>query len=250
MKVSIITVCYNAADFIRDAIESVLNQDYPDIEYIVIDGASTDGTVEIIQGYGDNIAHFLSESDDGLYYAMNKGVSLASGEIVGILNADDLYAHQGVISRVVQEFREKNVDSTFADLVYVKADDLDQVVRFYPGRDFHPGLFAKGLMPPHPTYFVRNKLYQQHGDFDTRYSICADFDLMVRFFYVHKASYSYIPELIVKMRVGGNSAWGKNTLTINQEMLASCRSHGISTSLPRIYSKYVKKIFQLVTKPA
>lgn len=250
MKVSLITVCFNAESVIRTAIESVLAQDYPDIEYIVVDGASSDGTMNIVRSYGNKIHHVISEPDEGLYFAMNKGVARATGDIVGILNADDVYANNQVISRVVKEFQEKKVDMTFADLVYVKADDLSQVVRYYPGKGFVPEKFAKGMMPPHPTYFVRQELYQKAGNFDTRYRICADFDLMVRLFVTHQKTYSYIPGILVHMRVGGNSAWGRNTLQINREMLLSLRSHGVKTNLLKIYSKYFTKIFQLLTKPS
>ncbi|MDX2248417.1 MAG: glycosyltransferase family 2 protein [Bacteroidia bacterium] len=250
MKVSLITVCFNAESVIRTAIESVLAQDYPDIEYIIVDGASSDGTMNIVRSYGNKIHHVISEPDEGLYFAMNKGVARATGDIVGILNADDIYANNQVISRVVKEFQEKKVDMTFADLVYVKADDLSQVVRYYPGKGFVPEKFAKGMMPPHPTYFVRQELYQKAGNFDTRYRICADFDLMVRLFVTHQKTYSYIPGILVHMRVGGNSAWGRNTLQINREMLLSLRSHGVKTNLLKIYSKYFTKIFQLLTKPS
>ncbi|MEZ4825542.1 MAG: glycosyltransferase family 2 protein [Bacteroidia bacterium] len=250
MKVSIITVSYNAGEFIRTAIESVLAQDYDDIEYIVVDGASKDQTLEIVRSYGDRITKVLSEPDEGLYFAMNKGLKLAEGEIIGILNADDVYADPQVISRVVKAFQDTKADMTFADLVYVKAEDLSQIVRYYPGKGFRPEQFAKGMMPPHPTYFVRKELYEKYGDFNTRYRICADFDLMVRMFVSHKRSFAYIPGVIVKMRVGGNSAWGKNTRQINREMLHSLRAHGVSTSLMKIYSKYFTKIFQLLAKPA
>ncbi|MEZ4774540.1 MAG: glycosyltransferase family 2 protein [Bacteroidia bacterium] len=250
MKVSIITVCFNAESVIKTAIESVLAQDYQDIEYIIIDGASTDKTMQIVQAYGDRIHHVISEPDEGLYYAMNKGVAVATGDIVGILNADDVYADHQVISKVVDSFKNNQVDMTFADLVYVKADDLSQIVRYYPGKGFEPEKFAKGMMPPHPTYFVRRELYEKYEAFNTRYRICADFDLMVRFFVTHKRPYSYIPGVIVHMRVGGNSAWGRNTRQINREMLHSLRSHGVQTSLLKIYSKYFTKIFQLLAKPA
>ncbi|MCB0842692.1 MAG: glycosyltransferase [Bacteroidetes bacterium] len=249
MKVSLITVCLNSEKYIQTCIDSVLSQDYPHIEYIIIDGKSTDQTVDIVKSYGERINHFVSESDKGLYDAMNKGIDLATGDIVGILNADDVYAHNQVISRMVSVFEQENSDVAFADLVYVKEENLDEVVRYFPGKGFHPGWFAKGLMPPHPTFFVRKKLYDQYGKFNTWYKICADFDLMVRLFHTYQASYTYLPEVIVKMRVGGNSAWGKNTLTINREMLHSCKSHGIPTSLLRIYSKYLLKIFQLIKKP-
>lgn len=250
MRVSLITVSYNSASCINTCIDSILEQDYTDIEYIIIDGASTDGTVDIVQSYGDQISQFVSEPDKGIYDAMNKGVKLATGDIVGLLNSDDLYANPQVISRVVEEFRRRETDTVYGDLVYIQDHNMDQVVRYYPGVDFHPNKLKKGMMPPHPTFFVKRELYENFGLFNTQYKICADFDLMVRLFHKHEVSYSYIPEVMVKMRTGGSSTQGlKSTLTINQEMLQSCRSHGIQTNLPTIYSKYFSKVFQLVKKP-
>lgn len=250
MKVSLITVSYNAANTIRHTIESVVTQDYHDIEYIVVDGASKDGTQEIVAAYGKNISHFVSEPDKGLYDAMNKGLALATGELIGILNADDFYANNQVISRVIAEIQASGSDALFADLVYVNDDDLDKVVRFYPGKGFTPAKMLSGNMPPHPTFFVKKSFYDQHGGFDTSYQICADFDVMVRYFHKAQGSYTYLPEVIVRMRTGGSSTQGlSSTLTINKEMLKACRKYGLKTSLARIYSKYPKKVLQLLIKP-
>ncbi len=250
MKVSLITVAYNAGAHIESCIRSVLGQDYAPIEYIVIDGASTDDTLSIVQGFGDRISVLLSEPDKGIYDAMNKGLARATGDMVGILNADDFYPHAGVISRVVREFQETGADTVFGDLVYVKEENPQEIVRFFPGRGFHPAQMRRGLMPPHPTFFVRRSLYEQCGNFDDSYAICADFELMVRLFHTYGASYSYIPETLTHMRAGGVSTRGmRSTLTINREMLRACNTHGVSTNLLRIYSKYLTKIFQLVRKP-
>lgn len=250
MKVSLITVSYNAANTIRHTIESVVTQDYHDIEYIVVDGASKDGTQEIVAAYGKNISHFVSEPDKGLYDAMNKGLALATGELIGILNADDFYSNDQVISKVITEIQASESDALFADLVYVNDDDLDKVVRFYPGKGFTPGKMLSGNMPPHPTFFVKKSFYDQYGGFDTSYQICADFDVMVRYFHKAQGSYTYLPEVIVRMRTGGSSTQGlSSTLTINKEMLKACRKYGLKTSLPRIYSKYPKKVLQLLMKP-
>lgn len=250
MKISIITVCYNTSAYIRDCIDSVLNQDHPSVEYIIIDGGSTDGTQEIVASYGQRIDHFVSEKDQGLYDAMNKGLALCTGEIVGMLNADDIYAHSQVLSKVAHSFRQYGKDTLYGDLVYVPEDDPNKIVRYYPGKGFHPHQMSRGMMPPHPTYFVKRSLYEAHGNFDLQYSICADFDLMVRLFLLHQSSYHYLPELMVKMRTGGSSTQGlKSTFTINREMRYSLRSHGISTGWIRIYSKYFQKVFQLFRKP-
>lgn len=248
MKVSIITVVYNNAQTIKDAINSVLSQTYKNIEYIVIDGASTDGTVEIVKSYGEKIAAFVSEPDRGLYDAMNKGIKLATGEIVGILNSDDFYIHNRVIERVVREFEEKGVDSVYADLVYVKPENLNKVVRYYDSSHFSPEKFAYGWMPAHPTFFVKRWVYEKYGVFRTDLKIGADFDLLVRFLYTHKITYSYIKEVLVKMRVGGVSTSFSSIWINNIEQLKICRDNGIDTNIWKILSKYPSKIMGILKR--
>lgn len=246
MKVSIITVVRNNKKTISDAIESVLNQTYKDIEYIIIDGASSDGTLEVIESYKDSIAKFISERDSGLYDAMNKGLALASGDIVGILNSDDFYANEFVIERVVKEFKSRHVDSVYGDLVYVKPDNLDKTVRYYDSSYFNPKKFAYGWMPAHPTFFVKRWVYEKYGLFRTDLKIASDFDILVRFLYTHKISYAYIKEVLVKMRTGGVSTSGfKSKIVLNREILQVCRDNGIKTNLLKVYSKYPAKILGL-----
>lgn len=246
MKVSIITVVRNNKETIRDAIESVLKQTYKDIEYIVIDGASTDGTVEVVRSYQDKISKFVSERDNGLYDAMNKGLALASGDIVGILNSDDFYVDRFVIERVVKEFKSRHVDSVFGDLVYIKPDNLYKTVRYYDSGHFNPKKFAYGWMPAHPTFFVKNEVYKKYGLFRVDLKIAADFDLLVRFLYTHKISYGYIKKVLVKMRTGGVSTSGfKSLVVLNREILQVCRDNGIKTNLLKVYSKYPAKILGL-----
>jgi glycosyltransferase involved in cell wall biosynthesis len=163
LKISIITVVWNNKESIKDAIDSILNQTYKDIEYIVIDGASTDGTIDIIKSYGDRITKFVSEKDRGLYDAMNKGILLATGDVVGILNSDDFYIDNNVIEKVVKVFEEKDVDSIYANLVYVKSENLDKIVRRYDSSHFSPEKFAYGWMPAHPTFFVKKKFMKDTG---------------------------------------------------------------------------------------
>ena len=247
MKVSIITVVRNNKDTIRDAINSVLSQTYKDIEYIIVDGASTDGTIEIIQSYGDKIAEFISEPDKGLYDAMNKGINLATGDIVGILNSDDFYIDEYVIEKVAKEFEEKDVDSVFADLVYVKPGNLEKVVRHYDSSYFNPSRFAYGWMPAHPTFFVKKWAYEKYGAYRTDLKISADFDILIRFLYTHKVTYSYIQDVLVKMRTGGISSNGfKSTLQIVFEQLQVCKQNSIDTNIFKIMSKYPKKILELI----
>ena len=248
MKISIITVVWNNKKTIKDAIESVLGQTYKDIEYIIIDGASSDGTVEVVKSYGDKISKFVSEPDCGLYDAMNKGIALASGDVVGILNSDDFYIDNGVIERVVKEFEKSQADSVFADLVYVKSDNLNKVVRYYDSSHFTPQRFAYGWMPAHPTFFVRRCVYEKYGLFRTDLKIAADFDILARFLYTHKISYSYMKEVLVKMRLGGVSTSLSSIWINNIEQLRICRQNSIDTNIFKIISKYPSKLMGFVKK--
>ena len=249
MKLSIITVVYNNKETIRDAIESVLSQTYKDIEYIIVDGASSDGTVEIIESYGDKISKFITEPDNGLYDAMNKGLALATGDVVGILNSDDFYVDEFVIEKVVKVFEEKEVDSLFADLVYVKPDNLDKIVRHYDSSHFTPAKFAYGWMPAHPTFFVKREMYERYGLFKTDYIIAADYELLVRFLYRHKVSYYYLQEVITKMRTGGVSTNGiKSNWILNREIVRACAENGLKTNMFKVLSKYPQKFLGLIRK--
>lgn len=248
MKISIITVVWNNKKTIKDAIESVLGQTHKDIEYIIIDGASTDGTVEVVKSYGNKISKFVSELDNGLYDAMNKGIALASGDVVGILNSDDFYVDNGVIERIVKEFEEKQTDSVFADLVYVKSENLDKIVRHYDSSYFTPQKFAYGWMPAHPTFFVKKWVYEKYGVFRTDLKIGADFDILARFLYTHKISYSYMKEVLVKMRLGGVSTSFSSIWINNIEQLRVCRQNGIDTNIFKILSKYPSKLMGFVRK--
>jgi len=248
LKISIITVVWNNAKTIKDAIDSVLSQTYENIEYIIIDGASTDGTVEIVQNYGDKISKFISEKDKGLYDAMNKGIAQATGDIVGILNSDDFYIDEFVCERVIKEFEEKGVDSVYADLVFVKPENLEKTVRYYDSSHFTPEKFAYGWMPAHPTFFVKKEVYNRYGVFRTDLKIGADFDILVRFLYTHKISYSYIQEILVKMRVGGVSTSFSSIWVNTLEQLQVCRDNKIDTNIFKILMKYPTKLLGLIKK--
>lgn len=231
MKVSIITVVWNNADTIKDAIESVLNQTYKNIEYIIVDGGSTDGTIEVIQSYGNKISKFISEKDEGIYDAMNKGIKLATGDIVGILNSDDFYKSNDVIETVVREFMSKDIDCLYGDLEYVDKNDTSKVIRYWKSNPYKEGLFQKGWHPPHPTFFVKREIYYKYGMFNTNFKIAADYELMLRFLEKYKIKSSYIPKVLVRMRLGGASnrnliniikaniecykAWKVNNLSVN-----------------------------------
>lgn len=254
LKISIITVVYNNKETIQDAMNSVLSQNYDDLEYIIVDGASTDGTVEIIKEtvkkYPERSITFISEKDDGIYDAMNKGIRLATGDVVGILNSDDAYYDNNCLSTVRTEFQEKGVDSVFADLVYVCRDNLQKVVRYYNSANFFPRKFAFGWMPAHPTFFVKKAIYEQYGFYKTNYRIAADYELIARFIVGNKVSYSYIPKVLVKMRTGGASTRNlKSNWILNKEILRACAENGIKTNIVKVLSKYSTKILQLVRKP-
>jgi len=248
LKISIITVVRNNEKTIKDAIESVLGQTYKNIEYIIIDGKSTDGTVEVIKSYDNKISKFISESDKGLYDAMNKGIKLSTGDVVGILNSDDFYINEFVIERVVKEFEEKKTDSVFADLVYVKSQNVNKIVRYYDSGYFNPSKFAYGWMPAHPTFFVKRSVYEKYGLFRTDLKTSADFDILARFLYTHKISYSYIKEVLVKMRLGGVSTSISSIWVNNIEQLKICRQNNIDTDIFKILSKYPSKLIGFIKK--
>jgi len=250
LKVSIITVVYNSRFTISDTIESVLSQDYSEIEYIIVDGLSSDGTQEIIRSYGDRITHFVSEKDKGIYDAMNKGIKIASGDIIGILNSDDFYVNNDVISTVVKEFEANNFDSVFADLVYVKREKPEKIVRYYDSSYFNLKKFAYGLMPAHLTFFVKRNIYERYGLFKIDYKIASDYELLTRFLSKYQISYSYIPKVIIKMRTGGLSTKSlKSNWILNKEIVRACAENGINTNIFKIYSKYFSKFLQLLKRP-
>jgi glycosyltransferase involved in cell wall biosynthesis len=250
MKISIITVCRNSELTIRSAIESVLHQTYPDIEYILIDGNSHDRTVDIIRSYEplfQGRLKWISEPDKGMYDAMNKGIRMATGEFVGILNSDDFYHYPGAIETVVNFLQETPVDSCFSDVRFVNPENLKKTVRYYSSAHFNPKKFRFGFMPAHPSFFVRRKQFDEIGYYKTDYQIAADYELLIRFLYKHKLTYKYLSLDIVKMRMGGKStqSWKSNYI-LNKEIVRACRENGIYTNLFILSLKYFRKIFELI----
>lgn len=227
LKVSIITVVYNNVDTITGTIESVLSQDYPDIEYIVIDGESDDGTLDILNTYKSEIATLISEPDHGIYDAMNKGLSKATGDVIGFLNADDLLDSDDCISALVQIFKETSADVVYGDNLYVNREDPSRVVRTWKPGDFKREKFEKGWMPPHMATYFRKELFHNYGNYDTNFEIVADYEMMFRFLYVNRAEAIYIPKVISRMRVGGVS---NNSLSVvfqsSLEVYKSWKKHG------------------------
>ena len=230
-KVSIITVCFNSAATIRDTIESVLSQDYPEIEYIIVDGASRDGTLAIVNEYRNQIATVISEPDDGIYDAMNKGITVATGHVVGILNSDDFYSDNHVIKEVVKEFVESNVDSVYADLAIISRDDK-RYLRYYGSGKFTIKHIRFGWMIPHPTFFVKRKYYEKFGLYRTNYRVAADFELLARFLWRERISHKRIPKCIINMRHGGISSHGLWwRFHQNLEIVRACRENDIRTNI-------------------
>ena len=244
MKVSIITVCFNSKDYIRTTIESVLDQDYPDIEYIIVDGKSTDGTVEIVESFGDKISKWVSEPDNGIYDAMNKGIQMASGDIIGIVNSDDFFHRKDSISHIVRTLQNNPVEAVFADIIFVRRDDPDELVRYFSSESFRPWKMRFGFIPAHPTFFTYKTTYEKFGFYNTDFEIAADFELLLRFFLKHNISYKYIPLDLMKMRTGGISTRAlSSTITINKENLRAFHLNGYYTNYFFLFSRYFIKVF-------
>ncbi|BEI34780.1 glycosyltransferase family 2 protein [Polynucleobacter sp. HIN6] len=253
MKISIITACYNAQYTIAETISSVIGQTYSDIEYLIIDGNSSDQTVNIIKSHPHfgKVSYFVTEPDKGVYDAMNKGISIASGEIIGLLNADDVYVDNSVLAQVAQIFSDTSIDACYADLVYVKEFDSSRIVRYWKSNTYRPGLFEKGWMPAHPTFFVRKRIYEKYGSFDPLFNLQADFELMMRFLCVHQIKVCYVPRIWVKMRMGGISNRSLiRSIFSNLDAFRACRKHGLQVSLPSLFilQKMISRLPQFFFK--
>lgn len=205
LTISIITAVFNSKDFIETCIKSVLAQTYQDKEYIVIDGGSTDGTLEIIKQSQSGITKLISEKDNGIYDAMNKGISHATGDVIGILNADDFYPSSEILEKIAEVFNKGNIESCYGDLMYVDSEDTDKVIRYWQSGPYDVHKFYQGWMPPHPTFFLRRSVYEKYGFFNLNLGSAADYEMMLRLLLKHRISTTYIPEVLVKMRVGGIS---------------------------------------------
>jgi len=239
MKITIITATYNSGNDLKQCIESVLSQTYQNIEYIIIDNCSTDQTLDIAKNYSEQVSRIISEPDKGIYDALNKGIKIASGDVIGILHADDFYPSETIIEDVIKKFVETGVDSVYGDLQYVSKKKSEKVIRNWVAGEFSMKKLTHGWMPPHPTFFVKRKHYIEQGLFNTEYKIAADYDLMLRFLYKAKISVAYISKVIVKMRVGGTS--NKNLANIykkSAEDLNILKTYGVGG----IYSLMLKNI--------
>jgi glycosyltransferase involved in cell wall biosynthesis len=245
LKISVITACYNSADTIGDTLQSVISQDYAEIEYIIIDGASKDNTLEVVNRYKDRIAKIVSEKDNGIYFALNKGIQLATGDIVCILHADDIFAHPSILSNIAGRFQNSGAECVYGDLVYVDRNDTNRVTRNWRSGIYKPGMFRKGWMPPHPAFFLRKEVYNRFGTFDTTFKTAADYELMLRMLEKHGVSVAYLPEIIVKMRVGGMSNVSlKNRIRANKEDRRAWKVNGLKPGLFTLIRKPLSKLRQ------
>lgn len=246
MKVSIITATYNSAATILDTVRSVLSQTYSDIEYIIIDGNSKDGTMELLQPYLSRISRVVSEPDKGIYDAMNKGMTMATGDIVGILNSDDFFTSDDVVESLVKEFAaDSELQAVYGDVHFVQDPHLDVCVRYYSSAIFSPRMFRFGFMPAHPSFYMRRECFLKYGGYDLTYKIAADYEYLVRLIYRNQIRIKYLKKDFVTMRVGGVSTRNfKNRLVISREDVKACLQNGLYTNLFLVCFKYVYKVFE------
>ena len=252
MKISIVTATWNSAATVADTLASINAQTHPDIEHIVVDGASTDATLKIVADQGERVSRVVSEPDAGLYDAMNKGLKLATGDIVGLLNSDDFLASEDVLAQIASAFEDLRIDAVYGDLCYVRQHEPTRIVRYWRSGPFHPGAFARAWSPPHPTLYVRRSFYEAHGTFDTSYALAADIDLMMRFFEIAEMRSIHIPRVFVMMRLGGATNKSiSNIIKQNREIWRSMRSNGLRGSLVRfVLSKAASRARQFITRPS
>ena len=249
LKVTIITPVFNGASTIENTIESIIQQDYENIEYIIVDGKSTDGTVSLIEKYADQIDKFVSEPDRGIYDAVNKGIKVASGDILCTLNCDDMYADSTIISQMVEFIQSNVLDAAYGDIVYVDRHDTNCVKRFWETGEYKKGSFRYGWVPPHPAFFCRKEIFDKYGDFNDQFEIAGDFELMLRFIEKHQIKIGYLPKIIVKMRIGGKANILRGIFHGNLEIINSFRLNNLRLSLWFFVYKPIAKISQLFKIP-
>ena len=248
MTISIITATYNSGATISDTVESVLRQTYIDYEYIIIDGCSKDGTLDILRRYEPMFGgrmHIISEPDKGIYDAMNKGIGMATGDVVGILNSDDYYTSDDALATIADFFSRDDADAMYGDIHFVDDGNPEKCVRYYSSALFRPWLLRFGFMPAHPSFYVRSNVYRKYGTFSLDYKIASDYDIMVRLLHKHRIKAQYIKKDFVTMRTGGISTKNvKNRLLISREDVKACRRNGLYTNIFFISIKYLYKIFE------
>ena len=249
MKFTIITVCLNSAKTIRRTFDSLLEQSFKDYEYIVVDGKSTDGTVEIIREYEPKFQgrmRWISEKDKGLYDAMNKGLRMATGDVVGILNSDDYFTAPDVVAQVAETMADKTLDAVYGDIHFIRDGQPGKCIRYYSSKLFRPFCLRFGFMPAHPSFYCRREIFSKAGLYKTDYKIGSDYEMMVRLFMVHKIKTRYLPIDFVTMRTGGASTSGmRSRVQLIKEDIRGCRENGIYTNALMISCKFAYKIFDL-----
>jgi len=244
MKISLITICYNSEKTLEETIQSVLNQNHKNIEYVIKDGGSTDGTLAIVEKYKDRVK-FVSKPDLGIYDAMNQGLDLCSGNVIGIINSDDFFPDNEVVSRVVDALKDELVGAVYGDLEYVSAHDTSKVERHWKANPYDKTNFLKGWMPPHPTFFIRKVFYEKYGVFNPAFKSAGDYELMLRMLYKNDISTAYIPKVQMKMRAGGVSNMSiKNRIRANMEDRKAWKLNGLKPKWYTLWQKPLSKIFQ------
>lgn len=248
MRFSIITVCYNSEATIEDTIKSVLMQDFKDFEYLVVDGNSKDGTVAILEKYKDRI-RYISEKDNGIYDAMNKGLKLAQGEIIGMLGSDDFYPSNDVLSEVSKAFDTYKTDSIYGDKQYVNPGEEDKVVRYWAAGEYKKDNWLKGFMPPHLSFYLKKTVYDNFGYYRTDFTCSADYELMLRMLYKNDVSSQYLPKVLTTMRNGGTSTASlKHRMAANLEDRKAWKLNGLKPKWYTLWMKPLSKVFQLFKK--
>lgn len=247
MKISVITVCYNASRTIAETLRSVRQQTHGNIEHIVIDGGSKDNTLEIIAVEGQHVARTVSERDDGIYDAMNKGVLLATGDVVAFLNADDYYKDPGVLAKVAFVMESEQLDALYGDVEFFRLDRQDSTVRRYNSGRFSRARLGWGWMPAHPALFVTRRLFEQYGAFRKDYKIAGDFEFIARVFRHPELRHRHLPQSLVRMQLGGISTSGwRATVLLNLEMMRACRLNGISSNWLKMLMRYPLKALEFL----
>lgn len=248
MKLSIVTAVFNREETIRDALASVQAQSYGPVEHLIQDGGSTDGTLDIIKAHATDTTHLVSEPDSGIYDAINKGISRASGDVVGLMHSDDFFAHNRVLERIAELFEDKNIDGVYGDLDYVSADNTKKVIRHWRSGPYKRALLKRGWMPPHPTLYLRREVFETWGLYDPDFRIAADYDAMLRYLWTGRARLAYLPDVLVKMRVGGASNRSlKQLLQKSREDYRALRRNGVGGA-GVLLAKNASKLQQFVIR--
>jgi len=250
MKISVITASFNSASTIADTLRSISAQTYKEVEHLVIDGGSRDSTLQIVRALGCPEIKVVSEPDHGIYDAMNKGLKMATGDIVGFLNSDDMYADPHVLQRVAEAFRDPRIDVVYGDIVFVAEKDTSRVVRLWTSRPYTPGLCSRGWMPPHPSLYVRRSVYEKYGNYDLAFPAAADFEMALRLLDMAQKKSAYIPAVQVRMRMGGQSTRSiRNIIAGSREVSRACRKHGLPGGTYFLIMRLLAKVPQFLRRP-